>query len=170
MTTIAVSPPGPAPDPYTEQALALDLRWWAAANHLTAAQIHLRDDPLLREPLRPEQIKSRLLGHWGTSPGLTMIYTLLNRLIRRTDSEVLLVTGPGHGGPAVLAGAYLDGTYSEVHPQVSRDLAGLHRLARLCSDQLARHGSHVVAALEDLPEVRSWTWAHPDRFGAEGNR
>ena len=84
MTTIEVSPPGPVADPYTEQALSLDLRWWAAANYLTAAQIYLRDNPLLREPLRPEHIKPRLLGHWGTSPGLTMIYTLLNRLIRRT--------------------------------------------------------------------------------------
>src|SRR3954452_9153177 len=92
-------------------------RYWHAVNYLTVAQIYLRENVLLRELLRPEHIKPRLLGHWGTSPGLTMIYTLLNRMIRRTGSEVLLVTGPGHVGPAVLAGAYLDGTYSEVHPE-----------------------------------------------------
>lgn len=77
-----------------------DLRWWAAANYLTVAQIYLQDNVLLREPLAVEHIKPRLLGHWGTSPGLSMIYTLLNRLIRRTDTDCLYVAGPGHGGPA----------------------------------------------------------------------
>lgn len=115
---------------YSDSDLELDLRWWAAANYLTVAQIYLQDNALLREPLRPEHIKPRLLGHWGTSPGLSMIYALLNRLIRRTDTDCLYVTGPGHGGPALVAATYLEGTYSEVYPGVSRDVAGIHRLCR----------------------------------------
>ncbi len=99
---------------YDDAELELDLRWWAAANYLTVAQIYLQDNVLLREPLKVEHIKPRLLGHWGTSPGLSMIYTLLNRLIRRTDTECLYITGPGHGGPALVANTYLEGSYSEV--------------------------------------------------------
>src|SRR4051812_6200620 len=92
--------------PYDEHDRDLDLRWWAAANYLTVAQIYLQDNPLLREPLSVEDIKPRLLGHWGTSPGLSMIYTLLNRLIRDTGTDCVYVAGPGHGGPALLANAY----------------------------------------------------------------
>jgi xylulose-5-phosphate/fructose-6-phosphate phosphoketolase len=106
------------------------IAYWEAANYLTAAQIYLRDNPLLREPLDPEHIKPRLLGHWGTSPGLNLIYAQLNGLIRRTDTEVLYVTGPGHGGPAIIANVYLEGTYSEVYPLVSGDEEGLLRLVR----------------------------------------
>lgn len=116
--------------PYEDHDLDLDLRWWAAANYLTVAQIYLQDNTLLREPLRAEHIKPRLLGHWGTSPGLSMIYTLLNRHIRRTDTDWLYVTGPGHGGPALVASTYLEGTYSEIYPKVSRDAAGVHVLCR----------------------------------------
>jgi xylulose-5-phosphate/fructose-6-phosphate phosphoketolase len=105
-------------------------RYWAAANYLTIAQIYLRENPLLREPLRSEQIKPRLLGHWGTSPGLSLIYVHLNRLIKEHDANVIYLAGPGHGGPALVAQAYLEGTYSEVYPEVSRDLAGLRRLCR----------------------------------------
>lgn len=105
-------------------------KYWAAANYLTVAQIYLQENPLLREPLQAQHIKPRLLGHWGTSPGLSLIYAHLNRLIRRTSAEVLLVTGPGHGGPAVVANTYLEGSYSEVYPAVGRDLAGLRRLVR----------------------------------------
>ena len=156
MTTIQASPIQVDTVEYTPEELALDLRWWSTANYLTAAQIYLRDNPLLREQLRPEHIKPRLLGHWGTSPGLTMIHTLLNRLIRRTDSEVLMVTGPGHGGPAVLAGAYLDGTYSEVHPAVSADLAGLHRLVRQFSTPggVSSHaGIHIPGSIHEGGEL-----------------
>ena len=106
------------------------LGWWEAANYLTVAQIYLQDNPLLREPLRPEHIKPRLLGHWGTSPGLNLIYAQLNRLIRRSGQEVLYVAGPGHGGPALVANVYLEGTYSEVYPEVGRDLEGLRQLVR----------------------------------------
>jgi xylulose-5-phosphate/fructose-6-phosphate phosphoketolase len=106
------------------------LSYWDAANYLTVAQIYLQANPLLREPLRAEHIKPRLLGHWGTSPGLNLIYAQLNRLIRETGDDVLFVAGPGHGGPAVVANVYLEGTYSEFYPQVSRDEAGLLRLVR----------------------------------------
>ena len=117
-------------DTYSESDLDADLRWWDACNYLTVGQIYLQDNALLREPLTPEHIKPRLLGHWGTSPGLSMIYTLLNRLIRRTDSDWLYVTGPGHGGPALVAAGYLDGTYTQTYPAITRDAAGLRALFR----------------------------------------
>ncbi len=104
--------------------------YWRAANYLSVGQIYLCDNPLLREPLRPEHIKPRLLGHWGTSPGLNLIYAHLNRVIRETDREVLHITGPGHGGPAIVANVYLEGTYSEIYPDVSMDERGLQRLFR----------------------------------------
>src|SRR5678816_1474790 len=105
-------------------------RYWHAANYLTIGQIYLQDNPLLREPLRAEHIKPRLLGHWGTSPGLSFIYAHLNRLIQDTDANVIFLTGPGHGGPAIVANVYLEGTYSEIYPRISRDAAGLRRLFR----------------------------------------
>ena len=105
-------------------------RYWHAANYLTVAQIYLLDNPLLREPLRREHIKPRLLGHWGTSPGLNLIYIHLNRLITEREANVIYLTGPGHGGPALVALAYLEGTYSEVYPEVGQDLAGLRHLCR----------------------------------------
>jgi xylulose-5-phosphate/fructose-6-phosphate phosphoketolase len=106
------------------------LAYWEAANYLTVAQIYLRANPLLREPLRAEHIKPRLLGHWGTSPGLNLVYVQLNRLIRETASQVLYVAGPGHGGPAVVANVYLEGTYSEIYPRVGADEQGLLALVR----------------------------------------
>ena len=104
--------------------------WWEAANYLTVGQIYLQDNPLLREPLRADHIKPRLLGHWGTSPGLNLVYAQLNRLIREHDQEAVLIAGPGHGGPAFVANVYLEGTYSEIYPEVGRDLKGLRRLVR----------------------------------------
>ena len=98
--------------------------YWRAANYLTVGQIYLQDNPLLREPLRPEHIKPRLLGHWGTSPGLSFIYAHLNRLIRANDVDAIYLTGPGHGGPALVANVYLEGTYSEIYPQVSPGCGG----------------------------------------------
>ena len=103
-------------------------RYWCAANYLTVGQIYLRANPLLREPLRPEHIKPRLLGHWGTSPGLSFIYAHLNRLIQDTDASVIYLAGPGHGGPAIIANVYLEGTYSEIYPAVSQDEEGMRRL------------------------------------------
>ncbi len=104
--------------------------WWRAANYLTVGQIYLLDNPLLREPLRAEHIKPRLLGHWGTSPGLNLIYAHLNRLIQAHDADVLFLAGPGHGGPAVVANVYLEGTWTEVYPHVGQDEAGLRTLFR----------------------------------------
>ncbi|HEX6110032.1 MAG TPA: phosphoketolase family protein [Ktedonobacteraceae bacterium] len=114
-----------------EQA-RLDLmnKYWNAANYLTIGQIYLLDNPLLREPLRPEHIKPRLLGHWGTSPGLSFIYIHLNRLIRQQDVNMIYLTGPGHGGPAIVANVYLEGTYSEIYPEITQDTEGLRRLFR----------------------------------------
>jgi xylulose-5-phosphate/fructose-6-phosphate phosphoketolase len=102
--------------------------YWRAANYLSVGQIYLRDNPLLREPLKLEHVKPRLLGHWGTSPGLSFIYVHLNRLIQKYDLNLIYVTGPGHGGPALVANAYLEGTYSEFYPNVSQDEAGLKKL------------------------------------------
>jgi xylulose-5-phosphate/fructose-6-phosphate phosphoketolase len=104
--------------------------YWRAANYLTVGQIYLLDNPLLREPLRPEHIKPRLLGHWGTSPGLSFIYAHLNRLIIEAGVEAIYLAGPGHGGPAIVANVYLEGTYSEIYPNVSRDADGMRRLFR----------------------------------------
>ncbi|HEV7734166.1 MAG TPA: phosphoketolase, partial [Candidatus Binatia bacterium] len=104
--------------------------WWRAANYLTGGQIYLQSNPLLREPLRVEHIKPRLLGHWGTSPGLSLIWAHCNRLIRNHDANVIYLAGPGHGGPAVVANVWLEGTYSEIYPKVSMDEPGMHRLFR----------------------------------------
>ncbi|GAA4614405.1 phosphoketolase family protein [Saccharopolyspora hordei] len=102
--------------------------WWRAANYLSVGQIYLMDNPLLREPLRPEHVKPRLLGHWGTTPGLNFVYAHLNRAIRERDLEMMYVIGPGHGGPGLVAAAWLEGTYSEVYPDVAQDYEGLRRL------------------------------------------
>ena len=104
--------------------------FWRAANYLSVGQIYLLDNPLLREPLRPEHVKPRLLGHWGTTPGLNFVYTHLNRAIRRHDLSAIYVTGPGHGGPGLVANAYLEGTYTEVYPSITRDEEGLRKLFR----------------------------------------
>lgn len=105
-------------------------RYWTAANYLAAGQIFLQDDPLLRSPLGPQHIKPRLLGHWGTSPGLNLVYVHLNRLIRDTNADVIYVIGPGHGAPAILANCWLEGTYSEYFAEVPRNREGMGRLFR----------------------------------------
>jgi xylulose-5-phosphate/fructose-6-phosphate phosphoketolase len=104
--------------------------YWRAANYLTVGQIYLLDNPLLRQPLKLEHVKPRLLGHWGTSPGLNFIYAHLNRLIQAQDANVIYVCGPGHGGPAMVSNTYLEGTYSELNPDVSLDEVGLRKLFR----------------------------------------
>src|SRR6266576_514332 len=105
-------------------------RYWRAANYLTVGQIYLQANPLLREPLRPEHIKPRLLGHWGTSPRLSFIYVHLNRLIQDHDVNMIYLAGPGHGGPAIVAQVYLEGYYSEIYPEISLDTEGIHLLFR----------------------------------------
>jgi xylulose-5-phosphate/fructose-6-phosphate phosphoketolase len=105
-------------------------RYWRAANYLAACQIYLMSNALLTEPLRPEQIKPRLLGHWGTTPGLNFVWAHLNRAIRVHDAEMMIVIGPGHGGPAALANSWLEGTYSEIYPNIARDAEGMRLLFR----------------------------------------
>jgi len=114
--------------PLTPEERARIDRYWRAANYLSVGQIYLLDNPLLREPLRPEHVKPRLLGHWGTTPGLNFIYAHMNRAIKRWDLDAIFIAGPGHGGPAVLANVYLEGTYTEIYPDVSRDSAGMRKL------------------------------------------
>src|SRR5690242_8279609 len=115
-----------------EEARRIDATW-RAANYLSVGQIYLLDNPLLREPLRPEHVKPRLLGHWGTTPGLNFIYAHMNRAIRDRDLNAIFVTGPGHGGPGLVANAYLEGTYSEVYSHVGPDEDGLRTLFRQVS-------------------------------------
>src|SRR3954454_7434189 len=110
--------------------LRLVHRWWRAANYLSVGQIYLLDNPLLREPLTPEHVKPRLLGHWGTTPGLNFVYAHLNRVIRARDLNAIYVTGPGHGGPGMVANTYLEGSYTDLYPHISRDEVGLRRLFR----------------------------------------
>ena len=103
-------------------------RYWRAANYLSVGQIYLRGNALLREPLKPEHIKPRLLGHWGTTPGLNFVYVHLNRLIRERSLNVVYVTGPGHGGPGIVANTYLEGTYTELYPEIDWSEEGMRRL------------------------------------------
>lgn len=110
------------------EELALLDRYWRAANYLSVGQIYLMDNPLLREPLRPEHIKPRLLGHWGTTPGLNFIYAHLNRVIRSRDLEMIYICGPGHGGPGMVANTWLEGSYSEIYPDISEDAQGMQKL------------------------------------------
>ncbi len=136
--TPSISPYGPARatvpgTPLDPGELLLIDAWWRAANYLAAGMIYLHDNPLLREPLRPEQIKNRLLGHWGTSPGLSFVWAHLNRAIKRHALDMIYLCGPGHGAPGVLAPIYLEGTYSEVYPDRSLDEEGLQQFFRLFS-------------------------------------
>ncbi|GIF23396.1 xylulose-5-phosphate/fructose-6-phosphate phosphoketolase [Actinoplanes tereljensis] len=129
MTTVVSDLQKTLAEPDESDLARLDA-WWRAANYLTIGQIYLRANPLLREPLTPEHVKPRLLGHWGTSPGLSFIYAHVSRLIRHTGQEAIYLAGPGHGGPALVAAGYLEGTYSEVYPEVSQDEDGMLRLFR----------------------------------------
>ncbi len=126
----APASPVPVETPLSPEMLDRLQRYWEAANYLTVGQIYLRDNPLLREPLRPEHIKPRLLGHWGTSPGLSLLYVHLNRVIREQNANVIFLAGPGHGGPALLANVYLEGTYSEIYPDIPTNTAGMTHLFR----------------------------------------
>ena len=127
-----MTPLSPASTEPVLSAREVDLidRYWRAANYLSVGQIYLLDNPLLREPLRPEHVKPRLLGHWGTTPGLNFIYAHLNRVIRARDLDVIYVCGPGHGGPGLVANTYLEGTYGEVYPHITGDADGMKRLFR----------------------------------------
>jgi len=116
------------PTTIDERLLAQMDAYWRASNYLSVGQIYLLDNPLLTEPLKREHVKPRLVGHWGTTPGLNFIYVHLNRLIKNQDLDMIYIVGPGHGGPALVAHAYLEGTYSEVYPNISQDHEGMKRL------------------------------------------
>ncbi|MGB7136259.1 MAG: phosphoketolase family protein, partial [Acidobacteriaceae bacterium] len=118
------------PQPLTAEELRVMDAYWRACNYLCAGMIYLYDNPLLREPLKPEHIKQRLLGHWGSDPGQTFLWVHLNRLIRRDDLNMIYIAGPGHGAPAMLSHAWMEGTYSEIYPDKSQDLIGLRKFFR----------------------------------------
>src|SRR5256885_1267693 len=125
----------PAPDltsaePLQESELDMLNRYWRAANYISVGQIYLLDNPLLERPVRLEDIKPRLLGDWGTTPGLNFIYAHASRVIKKRDLDAIYIMGPGHGGPAGVANAYLEGTYTERYPNVSRDETGIRNLFR----------------------------------------
>src|ERR1700726_814303 len=126
---VAFASHAPPSDQNANDFALLD-RYWRAANYLSVGQIYLLDNPLLTEPLRVDHIKPRLLGHWGTTPGLNFIYAHLNRAIRASDLNAIYVCGPGHGGPGMVANTYLEGTYSEIYPDISRDADGIRKLFR----------------------------------------
>jgi xylulose-5-phosphate/fructose-6-phosphate phosphoketolase len=130
MSNEASGVPATGGGPLSAEQLRLIDAYWRAANYLSVGQIYLLDNPLLREPLRSEHVKPRLLGHWGTTPGLNLIYAHMNRVIRNWDLDAIYVTGPGHGGPGIVANTYLEGTYSEIYPHIARDAEGIRRLFR----------------------------------------
>src|SRR5436190_2335838 len=127
MTSLS-SLPGIAHTPLTQEELQTIHAYWRAANYLSVGQIYLYANPLLREPLTLEHVKPRLLGHWGTTPGLNFIYAHFNRIIRKYDLDAIYICGPGHGGPGMVANAYLEGTYTELYPNIQQNEAGLQRL------------------------------------------
>jgi len=125
--------PHPA-GPLSPDLLAKMQAYWRAANYLSVGQIYLKDNALLEEPLTLEHIKPRLLGHWGTTPGLNFLYVHLNRLIKENDLNMMYVIGPGHGGPGIVANTYLEGSYTERYPAVERSRNGLHPQPCLTED------------------------------------
>src|ERR1700736_6746191 len=129
-TTAAPAAADLLPSPLGAEELRRIDAYWRAANYLSVGQIYLVDNPLLREPLRLEHVKSRLLGHWGTTPGLNLIYVHLNRVIKERDLNAIYICGPGHGGPGMVANTYLEGTYSELYPGITQDTGGMARLFR----------------------------------------
>src|SRR5438309_9128008 len=128
MSAMASGEGNGATAPASERELGLIDAWWRAANYLSVGQIYLCDNPLLTEPLSAAHIKRMLLGHWGTTPGQNFIYAHLNRIIRAYGLNMIYISGPGHGGPALVGNAYLEGTYSEIYPEISADAAGLRKL------------------------------------------
>ena len=152
----------------SEQTLTADeLRkidaYWRACNYLCAGMIYLRDNPLLREPLRPEHFKNRLLGHWGSDPGQTFTWVHLNRVIRKYDLDMIYISGPGHGAPAVISNCYLEGTYSEIYPEKSQDEAGM--LQALPRFLVSRASSGAIARLRFRDRfMKAASWATASRM------
>src|ERR671923_466236 len=115
-------------EPLSPEELSKINAYWRAANSLSVGKISLYANPLLREPLKLQHVKPRLLGHWGTTPGLNFVYVHMNRIIKKYDLNAIYITGPGHGGPGLVANTYLEATYSEIYPNISRDAEGMRRL------------------------------------------
>src|SRR5689334_13762997 len=130
MTPLEKQSPASGEEPLSSEELQLINAYWRAANYLSVGQMYLMDNVLLHQPLRLQHIKPRLLGHWGTTPGLNFIYVRLNRVIKKYDLAVLYIAGPGHGGPGLVANVYLEWTYSEVYPDICRDGEGLRKLCK----------------------------------------
>ncbi|HSP95236.1 MAG TPA: phosphoketolase, partial [Thermoanaerobaculia bacterium] len=130
-------------DPLTDKELERMNAYWRACNYLSVGMIYLKENPLLREPLKPEHVKHRLLGHWGASPALSFVWVHLNRMILKHDLDVIFVAGPGHGAPGVLGPAYLEGTYSELYPDKSEDVEGMQKFFKQFSFP-GHIGSHVT--------------------------
>src|SRR5437588_1274652 len=127
MTTVT-SLPGIANLPLSQEELSRINAYWRAANYLSVGQIYLYANPLLREPLKMEHVKPRLLGHFGTTPGLNFIYVHMNRLIKVHDLNAIYIAGPGHGGPGIVANTYLEGSYTELYPEITQDAGGMDKL------------------------------------------
>jgi len=115
-------------NPLSKELLSKMNAYWRAANYLSVGQLYLHENPLLRKPLKLSHVKSMLLGHWGTTPGQNFIYVHLNRVIKKYDLDMIYISGPGHGGPALVGNTYLEGTYSEVYPNITQDESGLKKL------------------------------------------
>ena len=128
--------------------------WWRAANYLSVGQIYLRANPMLDVPLTLEHIKPRLLGHWGTTPGLNFLYVHLNRLIKENDLDLINIIGPGHGGPGLVASTYLEGTYSELYPNVGCDEGGLEIETATRTWLATRDDLHVLSGASPFDETR----------------
>lgn len=145
--------------PDAQELAQLDA-YWRACNYLAAGMIYLKENPLLTEPLDKAHLKQRLLGHWGASPGLSFMYVHMNRLIRQHDLDAIFLAGPGHGAPGVIAPVYLEGTYSEIYPDVSQDSAGLKKLFKQFSFP-GGIGSHCTPELPgSIHEGGSWGTAY----------
>ena len=150
----------------SSEELWLTDAWWRAANYLSVGQIYLLDNPLLTSPIRPEHVKRRLLGHWGTTPGLNFIYAHLNRIINKYDMDMIYIAGPGHGGPALFANTWLEGSYSELYPNISQDAEGMKQLFRQFSFP-GGVGSHVTAEVPgSIHEGGELGYALSHAFGA----
>lgn len=160
MTTAPLHFSAQAPVPLTDEEAALLDAYWRAANYLSVGQIYLLDNPLLKQPLEIRHIKPRLLGHWGTTPGLNFIYVHLNRVIRQQDLNMIYVCGPGHGGPAMVANTWLEGSYSERYPDVSLDEAGMKALFRQFSfpggSRAMWHRTYPVRSMREASWATHW--------------
>lgn len=133
--------------------------YWRASNYLAAGQLYLLDNPMLRRPLTRDDVKKKIVGHWGTVPGQNFVYVHLNRVIKKYDQDMILISGPGHGGNFFVANAYLDGTYSEVYPNISRDEEGMKKLFKQFSSPAASPAT--LHPKLRAPSTKAASWATP---------